>query len=544
MKRNSVILCFLLATATTLIDGQTKVSSAPVFMMEATVYLNGFGGPDRHFKQVHARNSAGLAMSGDRTLTEAGQTWQRRTIVYPEGVVRSTLDPYRAVTTLKYGPDNVMTFKVQADLKRCLSPGEKMAEEVTLAGIRMYRVTGEDPGRISSRTIWLEGGCIEVESVHQRLELSGKLGGVTTTKLDYLHLSEPPPELFVVPSAYNEQSEAEVAAKQYAADPRKMPPQLVQRLKLYRRLGPGPGGQAEGFVKSHGFTTPDPLLASMKINLQDSQGETKVSPGPAYIYEVSVTFEPLGPNLGKRPSRTLKNVYARNAEGIRVWGVEEPMFVGRGWFFRELTYPEGAKRIAVDLAQSVTTVYTPGDVESNKKRTSAVADFKQCIGPKETLIGEVKLFGIQMYRVTSPFGKDSEETIWPEGGCAQVQSVVNWTDDKGMLYERTTIKLDYLTLGDPTPSLFKVPDSYTEESQTEARAKAYATILPPDKVEAMMKGMSAQNELKQYRKFGPLPGGAAEEFVKKHGFRLPDPNSPVLKPEPADSPKIDATSVK
>jgi hypothetical protein len=151
------------------------------------------------------------------------------------------------------------------------------------------------------------------------------------------------------------------------------------------------------------------------------------------------------------------------------------------------------------------------------------------------LIGEVKLFGIRMYRVTSPFGKNSEETIWPEGGCAQVESVVNWYDDKGVLYERTTVKLDYLTLGDPPASLFEIPPSYTEELGSEAQAKAYAMVLTPEKVQ-QMKGSSIENELKQYKRSGPVPGSAAEEFLKKHGFPLPDPNSPAIKALSLDPP--------
>jgi hypothetical protein len=159
------------------------------------------------------------------------------------------------------------------------------------------------------------------------------------------------------------------------------------------------------------------------------------------------------------------------------------------------------------------------------------------MAPKETLIGEVKLFGIRMYRLLGGYNDDAERTVWPEGGCTDVESVITFRDEKGVAFERTTVKLNYLNLDrNPPKWLFEVPDSFTEESQSEARAKAYATVLPSDKVQAIMKGSSTERELEQYRKYGPVPGGAAEEFVKSHGFRLPDPNSAALKSLPPDPP--------
>ena len=170
-----------------------------------------------------------------------------------------------------------MQSKVPTDLKACMASDEKFVEEVKLAGIRMYRVTGEDPQKISSRTIWLEGGCVEVESVHQWREVSVKLGGVTTVKLDYLSLNEPPASLFEIASDFHEESQTEASMREYKDDMSKAPKCLLDsfnrkdELKRYRRLGPGPGGKAEAFVKQHGRKGPDPNIESMKIRLEDAK---------------------------------------------------------------------------------------------------------------------------------------------------------------------------------------------------------------------------------------------------------------------------------
>ncbi len=251
-------------------QAQTKTTGpAPAFYMELTVSFAGFGGhPDRSEKMIRARNSSGVSMYATE-LSHPDERYTTRKIYYPEGIERSTLDVYKSVATVSL-PGNKAGI-AQTDVRACMAPGEKLEGQVMLSGIRMYRVVEEDARKVSSRTIWPEGGCVEAESVHHWRDESGKLGGTTTTKLNILRLENPPPDLFEVGADYVEESQTEGMIREYAGKKERIPNNLVEtglEMKRYRRYGPGPGGQAEQFVKKHHMKLPDPNSKAMKISLQ------------------------------------------------------------------------------------------------------------------------------------------------------------------------------------------------------------------------------------------------------------------------------------
>ncbi len=269
------------------------------------------------------------------------------------------------------------------------------------------------------------------------------------------------------------------------------------------------------------------------------KGQTKVVVNiPSYVFETTTTYQGLG-TRADQPARVTRQIHARRPDGLTMWGDENSAFKGSGPYFRIVTFPDGGQRSAIDLAKAVTTIAQQAG--SSKYRPEAPKDLRTCMGPGETLAGEVTLFGVKMWKVATSPGADErgdmERAVWLEGGCLTVESAMTWRNLLGQPMEKVSMRLDYLNLTDNPPAhLFDVPFDYEEMSDTEAQVKAYST-LGPDKVPKCWKDkLASGSEFKMYRKFGPGPGGLAEKFVKDHGFKAPSPNSDamtrVLAPDP------------
>ncbi len=283
--KNTKITTGCCVAAIALIDAglhaQTQAPSHPgPFFYEGTVYFSGFGtNPPRSIKTMRARNSAGIGVRGDGYDVKNEQVkseWKFRKIYHPDGLVQSTHESVRSVTSIFYGSPQVQT-KVPNDLKACIGTDEKLVGDLILAGVRVSKISSDSSRAVSTRTIWVEGGCVELESVHQWREITGKLGGITTVKLDVLKLEEPPADLFTVTSDYIEESQTEASLRDIGYDLSKATSDFHETLasqgemKMYRNLGPGPGGRAEAIARQHNLKAPDPSSRAMKISLEEAR---------------------------------------------------------------------------------------------------------------------------------------------------------------------------------------------------------------------------------------------------------------------------------
>jgi hypothetical protein len=144
-----------------------------------------------------------------------------------------------------------------------LFTSEKLIGESKLAGVPVFRVQGSSTYETHERTIWAEGGCVDLAATYMWKDSQGNDLDRVTTTLKYLKIGEPIASFFTVPADYAEESETEGLAKLYALVPKDKVPQSFYDRKMqgteykrYLKYGPYPGGTAEKMVKARGWKQP------------------------------------------------------------------------------------------------------------------------------------------------------------------------------------------------------------------------------------------------------------------------------------------------
>lgn len=282
LNRIPVIFSSILAASMMLMDGQVNMAAnKPLepFTLEITSKDEGLGlraaWPVFPFKVLFARNSKGVTVKANEEPVLTGMGYVKRDIWYPDGITRNVID--LSVKSVRTMLDESMTGYLRKstippkELKDCVRDGEKMIGETTIAGIKMYKFSGSNKFETHERTVWLEGGCIDVAGTYLWYDAQGKdLTRVSTTSVS-LKIGEPVASLFEVPDDYTEETETEGLTKLYVLKGKAPQGFYDNKLKgveykRYLKYGTYPGGAAEAIVRQHGWkaTVPNPEVLMFK----------------------------------------------------------------------------------------------------------------------------------------------------------------------------------------------------------------------------------------------------------------------------------------
>lgn len=228
------------------------------------------------------------------------------------------------------------------------------------------------------------------------------------------------------------------------------------------------------------------------------------NPQPATIQQHT---EVTGPTAGNAAILEVRTIALRS-DGSRADVTREPR---KGWVMRRLSFSNGIMQTVYDDVQTVSTSQMSGVEMQNRWKASPdpAANCATSINGihqphPSTVLGTDSRFGVPVVKVLN----GSDLTVWmaPSLGCVILEHSVDWEPSHPGT-NKSELKVDSITRGEPDSSLFRVPSTYTEMPPSQAKALHLRFAHVPDSAVQKLSAQAATNEDPFYLSHRPTASG-------------------------------------